>query len=462
MLGIREIARQIGLSPATVSEAAARYASRHNLRVARDERGRIVGLDPGDFMRLAGDQRTPLPAGMVRVKDAAEALGVSSAVVSEKVARYVERHDLRVVRDARSRVVGLDLEMFKRLAASAPRLPPRKIELTCVGCEEAFQAPSNGPRPSRCCACRAPEKLPASTACLDCGAAVVGRAVRCGDCRADLARRRNRRWYAANPRPPSPCKGCGAAIEKGRQKCDACRDAAADAKRARDADRRRAKATRRRRPNGSPPLARDKEKRKLEEVRRTAKRAEREGRSYLSRADLAARSLERRQARAVQIATERAARSERRAAQAAERIAAKPWSAPGLSGREKFVLRYRLDPEFAIKQRMRAAFRRRRQGLRIGDILRAAVKRNGRAPSVEAFVGYTAQDLRRHLERQFLPGMTWAAFCDGRIHIDHILPLSSFRIEDPEELRAAWALSNLRPLWEAANIAKAAQVQFLL
>jgi hypothetical protein len=72
----------------------------------------------------------------------------------------------------------------------------------------------------------------------------------------------------------------------------------------------------------------------------------------------------------------------------------------------------------------------------------------------EVLLGYSINELRTHLERQFLPGMSWANFGDW--HIDHIVPLASFTITSPDdpELRRAWALTNLRPLWAADNIAK--------
>lgn len=74
-----------------------------------------------------------------------------------------------------------------------------------------------------------------------------------------------------------------------------------------------------------------------------------------------------------------------------------------------------------------------------------------RGRSWEALVGYTTADLARHIERQFTRGMSWEN--RDRWHIDHIVPLKSFSYEAPEdpEFRAAWALSNLRPLWKPAN-----------
>lgn len=80
----------------------------------------------------------------------------------------------------------------------------------------------------------------------------------------------------------------------------------------------------------------------------------------------------------------------------------------------------------------------------------------------KALVGYAVSELRTHLERQFLPGMTWANM--GKWHIDHIIPLASFKIAGPDDpqLRRAWALTNLRPLWAEDNIAKRDKIVSLL
>jgi hypothetical protein len=58
--------------------------------------------------------------------------------------------------------------------------------------------------------------------------------------------------------------------------------------------------------------------------------------------------------------------------------------------------------------------------------------------------------------------MSWRAFTVARIHIDHIVPLSSFDVDNPGELKAAWALSNLRPMWAKDNVEKADRRETLL
>lgn len=79
-------------------------------------------------------------------------------------------------------------------------------------------------------------------------------------------------------------------------------------------------------------------------------------------------------------------------------------------------------------------------------------------------LGFTPADLREHIERQFTRGMSWGRLLAGEIHIDHIVPLSSFTITGPDcqELRRAWALTNLRPLWARDNLSKGAKREVLI
>ena len=127
-----------------------------------------------------------------------------------------------------------------------------------------------------------------------------------------------------------------------------------------------------------------------------------------------------------------------------------------------FRTRYRLDPEFAIRERLRTSARRLIKRDKVGDLVRSAICRGGTSPKAEAMLGYPLAELVTHLERQFTKGMTWEAFRKGGIHIDHIVPLSSYDLTDEREWLAAWALSNLRPLWAADNIRKRNTITHIL
>lgn len=74
----------------------------------------------------------------------------------------------------------------------------------------------------------------------------------------------------------------------------------------------------------------------------------------------------------------------------------------------------------------------------------------------ESLVGYTVNDLIRHLESKFKKGMTWDDYGRGGWHIDHIIPKSHFQIEDANspDFKKCWSLDNLQPLWEHENCSK--------
>ena len=86
-----------------------------------------------------------------------------------------------------------------------------------------------------------------------------------------------------------------------------------------------------------------------------------------------------------------------------------------------------------------------------------SANKNGR--KWESLVGYTCEELRRHIEKQFLPGMTWGNRGHSW-HIDHIIPKSAFNFETPSDIdfKRCWALKNLRPLWAEENMIKHAKV----
>lgn len=93
---------------------------------------------------------------------------------------------------------------------------------------------------------------------------------------------------------------------------------------------------------------------------------------------------------------------------------------------------------------------------RMSSAMRCALQMAKGGRSWEALVGYTIEDLQRHIESKFQPGMNWDRLMGGQIHIDHIIPKSKFNYSKPEdpEFRKCWALENLRPMWARKNLSK--------
>lgn len=86
--------------------------------------------------------------------------------------------------------------------------------------------------------------------------------------------------------------------------------------------------------------------------------------------------------------------------------------------------------------------------------LRSLLKKKKKIGSAARDLGCSIEELRVHLESQFLPGMTWENYGPYGWHIDHIIPLSSFNLQNKEEFLKACHYSNLQPLWREDNLKK--------
>lgn len=100
--------------------------------------------------------------------------------------------------------------------------------------------------------------------------------------------------------------------------------------------------------------------------------------------------------------------------------------------------KYRTDPNFRIAMAIR-------------NHLHRIVKSGGVKDATSlSYVGCTAAELRRHLEKQFTTGMTWLNH--GEWHIDHIVPLAAFDFAGfPAQIKQAQHYTNLRPMWAKDN-----------
>lgn len=70
------------------------------------------------------------------------------------------------------------------------------------------------------------------------------------------------------------------------------------------------------------------------------------------------------------------------------------------------------------------------------------------------FLGCTWTEFVAHIERQFLPGMTWEN--RGEWHIDHIIPVAVAK--DEADVLRLNHYTNLRPLWAGDNFRKSGKL----
>jgi hypothetical protein len=107
--------------------------------------------------------------------------------------------------------------------------------------------------------------------------------------------------------------------------------------------------------------------------------------------------------------------------------------------------KYHSDPQFNIALRLRS---------RLGIALRA--QGANKAGRTEELVGLPFEELKKYIESLFIDGMTWE---NRKLwHIDHIKPVSSFDLTNPEEQKKCFHYTNLQPLWAEENLTKGARL----
>lgn len=91
---------------------------------------------------------------------------------------------------------------------------------------------------------------------------------------------------------------------------------------------------------------------------------------------------------------------------------------------------------------------------RLRSQLRLLVKNISQSKRIIKLMGCDHQTLRQHLEKQFLPNMSWENYGRHGWHIDHIRPCKSFDLTIPEEQCKCFHYTNLQPLWAKDNHSK--------
>lgn len=96
--------------------------------------------------------------------------------------------------------------------------------------------------------------------------------------------------------------------------------------------------------------------------------------------------------------------------------------------------------------------------IRLRGRLYRALKGNYKHKKTIDLLGCSIRELKKYLEKRFQSGMTWTNYGLNGWSVDHVKPLSSFNLSNPQELEQAAHYSNLQPLWQIDNLSKGAKI----
>lgn len=93
---------------------------------------------------------------------------------------------------------------------------------------------------------------------------------------------------------------------------------------------------------------------------------------------------------------------------------------------------------------------------RIRERIRQSLKGNKNGRHWESLTNYTIEQLITRLTSTLPNGYDWQDYLEGKLHIDHIIPISAFNFSSPEHIdfQKCWALDNLQLLPAYENMSK--------
>ena len=106
-----------------------------------------------------------------------------------------------------------------------------------------------------------------------------------------------------------------------------------------------------------------------------------------------------------------------------------------------YYARMARDPMNKVIQNLRCATRRMFLGM-------------SKDKHTSELLGCTYQEYRTYIASKFQEGMTMESYGANGWHIDHVIPLASFDIYDPEERARALHYTNTQPMWASENMSK--------
>lgn len=145
----------------------------------------------------------------------------------------------------------------------------------------------------------------------------------------------------------------------------------------------------------------------------------------------------------------------------------KEWNKNNIIKRKKYLKQWHKDnPEYnkqwrennpeKVREQKKRYYKRFNLSLKMSRAISRSLKGNKGGKHWKTLIGYTLNDLTKHLKSTLLKGYTWKDFLEGKLHIDHIIPVRAFvfKNSEDEEFKQCWSLENLRLLLAKDNMSK--------
>jgi len=97
---------------------------------------------------------------------------------------------------------------------------------------------------------------------------------------------------------------------------------------------------------------------------------------------------------------------------------------------------------------------------RMYSVIRQCILKHKSGWTWETYVGYTLHDLINHLKTTLPRSYIWEDYIQGKLELDHIIPISAFNFSEPTdyEFQECWALENLRLITSKENHSKGSKI----
>ena len=145
--------------------------------------------------------------------------------------------------------------------------------------------------------------------------------------------------------------------------------------------------------------------------------------------------------------------------------AALKWQQENPSKKDAAVKKWRVKNPLKVKQYAENHRKKTKPTLKtrlsksISCGMRKSLRKSKEGLHWENLVGFTVDQLKRHLEKMFTPEMSWDNY-GTYWEIDHKIPIAVFNFERPQHIdfHLCWELRNLQPLERKTNSSKGAKL----